>query len=155
MTIGRRMQNNQSLTTRRGVVAVAVRNGRLLVIRRSRHVAAPGAYCFPGGEIEEGEGEEQAVVREMEEELGATVEPLRRIWRNVTPWGVELAWWLVALPADAVLVANEHEVGAVHWLTPDEILALPQLLESNREFMAAWQRGEFTVTAAPMGNSGD
>ena len=45
---------------RRGVVAVIVRDQRLLVIRRASGVAAPGMYCFPGGGIEPGEIEEEA-----------------------------------------------------------------------------------------------
>ncbi|MFT7641606.1 MAG: hypothetical protein ACI9G1_003357, partial [Pirellulaceae bacterium] len=30
---------------------------------------------------------------------------------------------------------NPDEVESVHWLTPAEMLALPDLLESNREFI--------------------
>ena len=55
---------------RRGAVAIVVREGRMLVIRRSRHVIAPLTYCFPGGGIEDGETEETAVVREVHEEIG-------------------------------------------------------------------------------------
>ena len=39
---------------RRGVVGVVVRDGRMLVISRSRSVVAPLVYCFPGGGIEAG-----------------------------------------------------------------------------------------------------
>jgi hypothetical protein len=35
---------------RRGAVAVVVRDGRMLVIRRARSVVAPLVYCFPGGD---------------------------------------------------------------------------------------------------------
>ncbi|MEO8495272.1 MAG: NUDIX domain-containing protein [Planctomycetota bacterium] len=129
----------------RGVVGVVPRCDRLLVIRRSQSVVAPGAYCFPGGGIHDGESEMEAVVREMHEELNVTAAPRHCLWRSVTPWNVELAWWLAELPADCVLVPNEAEVEDVHWFTPDEIRSLAELLESNRHFLDAWQRAEFII----------
>jgi (d)CTP diphosphatase len=130
---------------KQGVVAVASRDGRLLVIRRSRFVIAPRAYCFPGGGIQAGEGEETALVREMLEELGTEVRPLRRIWRSVTPWEVPLSWWQVQVPIDATLRPDPREVESVHWMERRELDKLPGLLESNRQFLAAWQRGDFTL----------
>jgi 8-oxo-dGTP diphosphatase len=123
---------------RRGVVAVVVRDNRFLVIRRSQHVRAPGMHCFPGGAIEPGESEAEAVRREMSEELGLAARPLRLLWRSVTPWNVELAWWLTAIDADAVPVANPLEVESWSWLSGSEIRGLTQLLASNREFLEFW-----------------
>jgi 8-oxo-dGTP diphosphatase len=111
----------------------------LLVIRRSQFVRAPGAYCFPGGTVEEGETESEALCRELQEELGCDVVPLERIWRSVTAWQVELSWWLAELSAGAVLLPNPAEVESIHWFTVEELWELPQLLSSNREFLASWQ----------------
>jgi 8-oxo-dGTP pyrophosphatase MutT (NUDIX family) len=130
---------------RRGAVAVVVRDGRFLVIRRSASVVAPGAYCFPGGAIEPGESEHAALVREMQEELAVRVEPLRRIWHSVTPWKVELFWWLAALEPDQEPVPNPAEVAAVCWLTADEMRATVGLLESNVHFLDALARAEFSL----------
>jgi 8-oxo-dGTP diphosphatase len=120
---------------RRGVVGVVPREGRMLVIRRARSVVAPGVYCFPGGGIQGRESEEEALVREFREEVGLSVRPVRRLWRCLTPWKVELAWWLGELPPQAVAVANPAEVESVHWLTAAEMGRLPHLLESNRQFL--------------------
>lgn len=130
---------------RRGAVAVVARAGRLLVIRRSATVAAPRTFCFPGGGIHPGETEAQALVREIQEELGATIRPLERLWRSVTPWNVELFWWRGELAGDALLVPDPAEVESVHWYTLDEMLALDALLESNRQFIAALRSGEFAL----------
>ncbi len=127
---------------RRGAVAIAVRDERMLVIRRSRSVVAPLAYCFPGGGIEPGESEEEALIREFREEIAVTLRPLRRLWRCTTDWKVELAWWLGELEPDAAPVANPAEVASVHWFTPEEMAALPDLLPSNREFLDLVLRGE-------------
>ncbi|MGD0897400.1 MAG: NUDIX domain-containing protein [Thermoguttaceae bacterium] len=130
---------------RRGAVAIIVRGDRMLIIRRSRSVVAPLMYCFPGGGIEEGESEQAAVVREVSEELGVTVRPLRRLWQCVTPWKVWLAWWLAEMPPQAVPTPNPAEVESIHWVTPREMSRLPGLLESNRLFLSLIERGEIRL----------
>ena len=129
----------------RGSVAVIVRGGRLLVIRRSRWVVAPGAFCFPGGGIQPGESDEEALVRELREELGIAVQPQRRLWKSVSPRRVELAWWLARLDPDAEPVPNPAEVESVHWVTPEELAQLPDLLETNRQFLQALDSGEIEL----------
>jgi 8-oxo-dGTP diphosphatase len=130
---------------RRGAVAVVLRDGRMMVIRRARSVVAPLVYCFPGGGIEGDESEEQALVREFREEVGVAIRPVRRLWRSVTTWKVELAWWLGELEPGAVPVANPREVESIHWLTPHEMARLPDLLESNRQFLELLDRGEIRL----------
>ena len=137
--------SSEPAIVRRGAVAVIERQGRLLVIRRAEGIAAPGAFCFPGGGIERGESEEAAVVRELQEELAVKIDPLRRLWRSVTPWGVELFWWLAELHPAAEPVANPAEVAGVYWHTPAEMAALAGLLESNRQFLAAMASGEIAL----------
>lgn len=130
---------------RQGVIAVVVRDSRFLVIRRSQYVVAPGAYCFPGGAIEPGETEVQALLRELREELAADIRPLKRLWTSVTPWRVALSWWLVELDREAALMPHPDEVESVHWLTAAEMRALPELLASNLAFLAAAEAGEFRL----------
>jgi 8-oxo-dGTP diphosphatase len=128
---------------KRGVVAV-IRGAeqRLLIIRRSQFVVAPGRYCFPGGAIEAGETEEQALQRELWEELQTRILPQRRVWLSVTPWNVELAWWTAQLmEPDAPLRPVAAEVAEVAWLDMHRILELPGLLESNHQFLTAVLRG--------------
>jgi ADP-ribose pyrophosphatase YjhB (NUDIX family) len=138
------MTADLNLSVRRGVVAVVTRGERLLVIRRSQHVRAPGMHCFPGGAIEPGESEAEAARREMLEELSLVAEPQRLLWRSVTPWNVELAWWHVEIDIAAEPQPNPQEVESFHWLTPAEIRCLPALLASNLEFLNLWQTGQFT-----------
>src|SRR5687767_2930453 len=126
---------------RRGVVAVVLRGEQFLVIRRSHLVRAPRMHCFPGGAIELGESEPDAVRREMLEELALEARPQRLLWRSVTAWGVELAWWLTEIGPAAEPVANPLEVESFHWLSAAEIRGLTDLLTSNVEFLDAWEGG--------------
>jgi len=132
---------------RRGAVAVICREGQFLVIRRSQSVRAPGRFCFPGGGIEPGESEEQAMVREFREELGAEVRPVARLWECVTPWGVWLAWWQAEFLPGESPAANPAEVESIHWHTAEELLALEGLLESNLAFLSALSTGEIALHA--------
>jgi 8-oxo-dGTP diphosphatase len=50
--------------------------GRLLLIRRG-HAPSAGLWSVPGGRMEAGESQEQAVVRELAEETGLAVHPVR------------------------------------------------------------------------------
>jgi len=54
--------------------------GRLLMIKRG-HEPAAGLWSIPGGRIEPGETDAEALVREMLEETGLTVEPGRLLGR--------------------------------------------------------------------------
>lgn len=131
---------------KRGVVAVIFREQQLLIIRRSMTVMAPGRLCLPGGGIEEGESEPQALVREMLEELSIEVTPVRRCWRSVTAWGTNLAWWLADLSPDVQPVANPEEVAEIHWMNRDQIRTAKGMLASLPAFIDAWERGEIDLS---------
>ncbi len=128
-----------------GAVAVIVREGRFLIIKRSQHVIAPGMFCFPGGGIEPGETEELALIRELQEELSCNVKPMRRLWEYVSSWRVHLAWWSAELNLDSRIVPNPQEVESVHWFTPEELATAPNQLESNQRFAEALARGEISL----------
>ncbi|MFM1966702.1 MAG: pyrophosphohydrolase [Actinomycetota bacterium] len=56
------------------VVAAAIeRNGRYLAARRTQPDWAAGRWEFPGGKVESGESETDALVREIREELGVEI----------------------------------------------------------------------------------
>ncbi len=135
------MPQPQPEIARYGVAVVVVREGKFLIILRSQTVLAPGMYCFPGGGIEPGESEQQAVVREMQEELGITVQPRKLLWRSVTRWRVALAWWLAELDEAQEPVPNPEEVESYRWLTPGEMARLPNLLPNNHDFLRALAEG--------------
>ena len=139
------MDGMEQPARKRGVIAITRRAEKFLVIRRGPTVAAGGTICFPGGHIEPGEEEHEAVVRECREELAALVEPAACIWRSVSPWGTPLAWWTVRLVGADELVPHPVEVAEILWLSVEEMLADPTLLEGNRPFLEAIRDGRVAV----------
>ncbi len=123
------------LQFRQGVVVVVRRGPRFLMIRRAAGIPAGGAWCFVGGAIEPGESQKDAVVREFREEVGGTVRPVARIWQYTRPDGkLHLYWWLAELDDDE-LCPNPAEVAELRWCTPDEVEALPGILDGNVSFL--------------------
>lgn len=61
------------------VVAAVLRdrNGRVLIQQRRQGDAHAGLWEFPGGKVEPNETPEIALVRELAEELGVAVDPVR------------------------------------------------------------------------------
>lgn len=150
--------NPQSTPVRRkAAVAVIVRERRLLVIRRSAKVAAPGKLCFPGGGILPGEEEQAAVIREIDEEMGIECFPQQKIWHSQTSWGTEVAWWSATIADDASIRINTEEVAEFFWLPPADLHAHVDLLPSNHEFLSAWKRAQFAIAglSVPFASHGD
>lgn len=132
---------NQSLWARQAVVGVAMRDDQFLIIRRSQLVRAPGKLCMPGGRLEPGESQRAAVLRELREELDVQVEPNRLIWNSISPWGTELFWWSIHLSGTAEIVPNPLEVDSFAWMTAEQMLAAPDLLQSALNFLISFQDG--------------
>jgi 8-oxo-dGTP diphosphatase len=124
-----------------GVVAIVRRADLFLAIRRGATLRAGGRVCFPGGHIEPGEADHEAVVRECQEELAIAVEPRARVWQSVTAWGTALSWWTVAVSEPIQPVPHPVEVAEIFWLRLDELASHPDLLEGNREFLSGIRAG--------------
>ncbi|MFI2778513.1 (deoxy)nucleoside triphosphate pyrophosphohydrolase [Streptomyces sp. ALB3] len=102
------------------VVAGAVCDGgRLLAARRSAPPELAGRWELPGGKLEPGENGEQALVRELREELGVEAEPLERVpgeW-PLKP-GYVLRVWTVRLLSGEPSPLEDHD--ELRWLAPEE-----------------------------------
>lgn len=110
-----------SVTPQVVVGAAIVRDGRVLACARVDQAEVSGRWEFPGGKLELGESELEALVREVEEELGVRVEVGERVGGDVPMrggWAV-LRVYLASLVGDETPRALEHE--ELRWLAPDEL----------------------------------
>jgi ADP-ribose pyrophosphatase YjhB (NUDIX family) len=57
------------------VSAAIVRDGRVLLVRRARDPGR-GLYSLPGGVVEAGETLAEAIIREVDEETGLSIQPM-------------------------------------------------------------------------------
>lgn len=72
-------EEETALSTQRCVGGIVFdSDGRLLLILRG-HAPSRGLWSLPGGRVESGETDTDAVVRELHEETGLSVRPERRV----------------------------------------------------------------------------
>ncbi|KFA93831.1 NUDIX hydrolase [Archangium violaceum Cb vi76] len=80
---------------------------------------------FPGGKVEPGESEPEALARECQEELDVRLHVGRRLWAGRHEYSdltVELVLYLARLESGEPKTLGAN---ALAWLTPAEMLALP------------------------------
>jgi 8-oxo-dGTP diphosphatase len=116
------------------VAAAVVRDGRLLAARRTTPAGAAGRWELPGGKVDAGESAEEALAREIHEELGCTV--------GVGEWlaGEQpIGTTYVLRAASCRLVAGEPVPGVDHdevrWLAAVELDDV-DWLEPDRPFLS-------------------
>ncbi|MFI6500571.1 (deoxy)nucleoside triphosphate pyrophosphohydrolase [Nonomuraea typhae] len=107
------------------VAAVIVSAGRVLAAQRAEPPELAGGWEFPGGKVDPGESEEEALLRECREELGVEIAVGARVGGDwpLSP-GYVMRAWLATLEAGEP-VAKEHL--ALRWLAPEEYFAVDWL----------------------------
>ena len=114
------------------VGAAVIVDGRVLAARRPARDGAPGGWELPGGKVEPGETPEQALLREVAEELGCTVTVTGTL-AGETPIGETMVLRvLTAALSSGEPVPHEHD--AIRWLAP-EALEEVDWLEPDRPFL--------------------
>ena len=94
----------------------------------------PGFWAPLSGRIEPGELQRDAVVREVREEVGLEVTPVRKVWECPThDGGFQLHWWL-AEASRGQLRPDPREVSEARWILPEEFGDLEPTFEAHRRF---------------------
>ena len=111
--------------TIRVVAAVIARDGRYLVTQRRPTAVLPLLWEFPGGKVEAGETDLQALKREVQHRVGVDIEPGAQIssvahaYENYT---VELHLYDCALTRGEPAAVNVHQF---RWVESEDFDQLP------------------------------
>jgi 8-oxo-dGTP diphosphatase len=125
------------------VGAAVVDDGRVLAACRSRPAALAGGWEFPGGKVEAGEAEVDALARECLEELGVVVRVGDRLGEAVDG-AIRLVLYAASVTAGDPRPLEDHDqlrwlsaadLDTVNWLPIDQALlaTVRELLEVGRE----------------------
>jgi 8-oxo-dGTP diphosphatase len=128
------------------VAALIEHEGKILACQRKRGQRFELMWEFPGGKVEPGESPEQALARELREELGVEAIIGRELFRAKhayaeMPEPIEILFFAASARAEEI---RNLEFAQVVWRTPE---SLPELafLPADRELIAKLASGEIRV----------
>jgi 8-oxo-dGTP diphosphatase len=123
------------------VVAAALydRDGRVLIAERPAGKHMAGRWEFPGGKVDVGETEADALARELREELGievASSHPFMRLAHSYDDRDVELSMWIVESFSGEPRGLDGQ---CLKWVQPERLFD-EDILEADRPFVEALAR---------------
>jgi 8-oxo-dGTP diphosphatase len=107
--------------------AVVVRNGKILMVLRDNisTIAYPNTWNTPGGGIDDGESPEQAMIRELQEEINLA--PSTIISTGTTTYtdgSIVYRFFVPVTDQEYSTIRLGNEGQKIGWFTYDELLAL-------------------------------
>lgn len=118
------------------VAGALVCDAALLVARRRRPPELAGLWELPGGKVAPGEGEHEALVRELREELGVDVDVLDRLGGDVAVGeGLTLRAYRVVQTGGTL---HPHDHGELRWVRAADLAGLAWV-PADRAWLPALQ----------------
>jgi NAD+ diphosphatase len=115
-------------------IIVLVERGRELLLARSRHFL-PGMYGVLAGFVEPGESLEEAVVREVKEEVGLDVKDIRYFGSQPWPFPHSLMIGFTATYSGGEISLEDSEIEDAGWFTVDNLPAIPGKISIARKLI--------------------
>lgn len=109
------------------VVAAVIRDGNKTLSCQRGYGEFKDGWEFPGGKVESGETGEQAIVREIQEELNVTIGNLEYLCtaeHDYPTFHISMECYLCSI-VEGTIHDDEHE--DMKWLTPDNIWSVDWL----------------------------
>ncbi len=115
-------------------IIVLVERGNQLLLARSRHFM-PGMYSVLAGFVEPGESLEEAVVREVKEEVGIEIKNIRYFGSQPWPFPHSLMIGFTATYASGEISLNDEELEDGGWFTIDNLPRIPGEISIARKLI--------------------
>lgn len=141
MSASRNLAKDQKSTEEIQVVALALfctRDGKYLLARRGPAGSGAGCWEFPGGKIEVGETQQQALRREINEELSFDLAPLKLTFvaENLHPYenrNIRIFLWRAEVDVKPSFRLVDHD--SAEWYSRHEIAGI-NLSEGDKYFIS-------------------
>jgi len=99
---------------------------KILVVQRANHCSSPGTWSGPGGKLEKWENHDEALIRELQEEIWVEISEYPQevifkkyfyfLWKNI-----EIKFYRISCDSKPkIILNNEHQ--AYKWIYPHEAL---------------------------------
>jgi 8-oxo-dGTP diphosphatase len=122
------------------VAAVIERNNQILICQRRRGQAHELKWEFPGGKLESGETPEEALIRELREELAIEAVPDKEITRYEYAYPGRPPILLIFIQVVSFAGEPRNQVFEQMKWEPRERLPQYDFLEGDRDFLRLWVR---------------
>jgi NAD+ diphosphatase len=122
-------------------IIVLIRKGDEVLLARSPGFTS-GVYSVLAGFVEPGENLEEAVRREVREEVGVAVKNIRYFGSEPWPFPDSLMLGFVADHAGGDITIDKKEIESAAWFTRDNLPLLPPSMSISRALIEAWRRNE-------------
>ena len=115
-------------------IIVRITKGELILLARN-HRFPTGRFSVLAGFVEPGESLEEAVAREVREEVGIRVRNIRYFDSQPWPFPNSLMLGFTSEYAEGELVIQEDELDEAHWFGRDELPDLPPAISIARRLI--------------------
>jgi len=115
-------------------IIVVVERGHELLLARSRHFPL-GMYSVLAGFVEPGESLEEAVVREVKEEVGLGVKDIKYFGSQPWPFPHSLMIGFTATYAEGKITLEDSEIEDAGWFTADHLPQIPGKISIARKLI--------------------
>jgi NAD+ diphosphatase len=115
-------------------IIVLVERGNKLLLARSRYFPSD-MYSVIAGFVEPGESLEEAVVRELNEEVGVDVKDIRYFGSQPWPFPHSLMIGFIATYAGGEIFLDDEEIEDAGWFTADNLPRIPDKISIARKLI--------------------
>jgi 8-oxo-dGTP diphosphatase len=139
------IEDNGDITPKLVVTCCIVESdGKVLLIKRSQHKPQPGKWGLPGGKVDAGESLEAAMVRELREETGISIDVtdlrfIDAVLEKHDDYYLKFGIFFLAIPRPEItLNSGEHE--EFGWFEPSRVSTQVDGIEDLVECLALYYK---------------